>query len=63
MPQIAWQEDRKEEEEEMASPILPSKSEPTNVYDPNDASPGLRQRNPVSKEDMINITSCSLADF
>ena len=36
VPQIAWQEDRKEEEKEMESPILPSKSEPTNVYDPND---------------------------
>jgi hypothetical protein len=36
VPQIAWQTDRKEEEEEMESPILPSKSEPTNFYDPND---------------------------
>lgn len=57
--QTADQEDRKEEEEDISSPMLPKKSEPTSVYDPDD--PG--QKNPISKEDMINITSCSLADF
>jgi hypothetical protein len=63
VPQTVDQEDRKEEEEDITSPMLPNRSEPTAVYDPDDSSPGLRQKNPVSKEDMINITSCSLADF
>ena len=45
VPQIAWQEDRKEEE--MESPILPSKSEPTNVYDPNDVHRLHRRRHSI----------------